>query len=143
MNSFHFGFCEKHWTVGTVAELIDYKKDPKKRCVWPEKKFHDADRNVSLQKSHGIQGPTSKSLENDWRNRMECMDSACVESETLFVSRGIPQGSVLVLFLQLICINKLKLSALSNTVIPYADDKSLISNQETSHLENQNRVGLG
>ena len=100
---------------------------------------------LSKLKYYGISGVPLQLLDNYLTNRFQYVVIKSIKSNTLQITTGVPQGSILGPLLFLIYINDFSQSSLAFNFISYADDTTLFStlgnfNNTGSNVERDNLI---
>ena len=92
------------------------------------KAFDTLDHASLLQilEHYGIQKTPLNWLVSYLSNRLPCVHMGDVLSDTLPISTGVPQGSILGSLLYLLCINDIHLAGNKFNAILYADETTLL-----------------
>ena len=127
--SSQYGFRQGHSTeyaalelVDKITQLLDKNKTPINFYLDLSKAFDTLDHSILIHKLkvYGIKGRALS-------NRLQFVEYDDTMSDTLEISSGVPQGSVLGPLLYLIYINDIAKSSDSFDFICYADDTTLSS----------------
>jgi hypothetical protein len=131
-----YGFRNGHSTETASLELIDrilteMDSGNVPLCIFLDlsKAFDTLDHNILLHKLHyyGIKNTASNLLSSYLTNRQQYVDLDGTESDTLKISTGVPQGSILGPLLFIIYMNDIAQLSSMFTMVMYADDTSLQS----------------
>ncbi len=134
-----YGFRKEHSTEFAALELVDRiiiemdKTDtPINIFLDLSKAFDTLDHKILLEKLeyYGIKGTAHKLMESYITDRKQFVEINDVKSNTLTLTTGVPQGSILGPLLFLIYINDVALSSRLFDFIIYADDTSLSTTLE-------------
>lgn len=151
-NGFRQGKSTIRAAYQAICEIVQSQNNDKKTalmCLDLSKAFDCVEHDLLLRKLevYGIRGVALKLIESYLSQRRQRVVGYNEKGERLrsndeSVVRGVPQGSVLGPLLFLIYVNDLQ-SVLSNKVIQYADDTSLIfSEMTTLDLSSKIRTSL-
>ena len=133
--SSQYGFRQGHSSEYAALELIDKitqhldrNKTPINFYLDLSKAFDTLDHSILIHKLkfYGIKGTALQLFQSYLSNRLQCVEYD-IMSDTLEISTGVPQGSVLGPLLFLIYINDIAKSSDSFDFICYADDTTLSS----------------
>ena len=130
-----FGFRRNHSTSDAVLKLVDRIYDAYDKSQYfgsimldLSKAFDTVDHNILLSKlyNYGIRGVSHKLIKSYLSERKQYVFCNDTVSETLPVSVGVPQGSVLGPLLFLVYVNDMSTVLTEGaSVIQYADDTTL------------------
>ena len=131
-----YGFRSNHSTELTCLEIvdriiqhIDNKKTPINIYLDLSKAFDTINHPILINKLnfYGINGKALDVFESYLRNRAQFVEFDNFKSDTLDISTGVPQGSVLGPLLFLIYVNDISKASKIFDFISYADDTTLSS----------------
>ena len=134
--SSQYGFRQGHSTEYAALELVhkitqhlDKNKTPINFNLDLSKAFDTLDHSILIHKLkfYGIKGTALQLFQSYLSNRLQFVEYDDTMSDTLEISTGVPQGSVLGPLLFLIYINDIAKSSDSFDFICYADDTTLSS----------------
>lgn len=136
ITSKQFGFKKHISTEHAVIELIRTivsNMNQKKKCLSIfldlAKAFDTVSHEILLKRlfNVGVRGPTLSILANYLSNRTQRVKVDSSLSESLTITMGVPQGTVLGPILFLVYINDIaKINLLDGQIISYADDTALV-----------------
>ena len=141
-----FGFRSGHCTELAALRLVDHLITQLDSCRVPtniyidlSKAFDTLNHGILLQKLkyYGITGNSINLLQSYLSERCQYVEYNHHRSNTLLISTGVPQGSVLGPLLFLIYINDLPMVSDVFNMLMYADDTTLYCNinQNISEIE--------
>ena len=142
-NSQH-GFKQLHSTETAALEFIDrtYQllesgKIPISVYLDLSKAFDTLDHGTLLHKLeyYGIRGTALNWFKSYLNNRHQFVEYDGVQSDSLPICTGVPQGSILGPLLFIIYINDIHLASSKFTAILYADDTTLINSLCSFHYD--------
>ncbi len=150
--SAQYGFREGHSTELAALELVDRitiemdkMKTPISIFLDLSKAFDTLNHAILLDKLnyYGINGVAHDLMKSYLTNRKQYVEIEGVKSDTLELTTGVPQGSILGPLLFLIYINDIALASNVFKFVIYADDTNLNTNleiiaQSSSVLETNN-----
>ena len=131
-----YGFRKEHYTEFAALELIDRiltrmdnKETPVNIYLDLSKAFDTLDHSILIDKLefYGVKGVALDLLKNYLTNRKHYVEFENAQSDTLNISTGVPQGSILSPLLLIIYINDFAQSSPKFSFIMYADDTTLSS----------------
>ena len=148
-----FGFRKNHSTIHALIEItenirraLDNKKHACGVFVDLQKAFDTVDHDILIGKLeyYGIRGVTQNWFRSYLSNRKQFVSIYGVESDTMSIKYGVPQGSVLGPLLFLIYINDLFTAIPFSTVFHFADDTNLLNiNKSLKRLRKEMNLDLG
>ncbi len=137
--SAQYGFREGHSTELAALELVDRITIEMDKMNTPisifldlSKAFDTLDHEILLEKLsyYGISGTSHNLITSYLSNRNQFVDFDGIKSNTLPLTTGVPQGSILGPLLFLIYINDIAFASNLFKFIIYADDTNLNTNIE-------------
>ena len=129
-----YGFRAGHSTQQVVIELVDKISQAIERNEYTvglfldlSKAFDTVNHHILLEKleHYGFRGVALEWFKNYLTNRKQMVNYKSVNSDTLVVSCGVPQGSVLGPLLFLIYVNDISQSSSLLSFLLFADDTNL------------------
>ena len=129
-----YGFRAGHSTQQVVIELVDKLSQAIERNEYTvglfldlSKAFDTVNHHILLEKleHYGFRGVALEWFKNYLTNRKQMVNYKSVNSDTLVVSCGVPQGSVLGPLLFLIYVNDISQSSSLLSFLLFADDTNL------------------
>ena len=149
-----YGFRAAHCTEHAAIELtdriitkMDNNEIPIGIFLDLSKAFDTINHKILLSKLkyYGISGVPLQLLDNYLTNRSQYVVIKNIKSNTLQITTGVPQGSILGPLLFLIYINDFSQSSHAFNLISYADDTTLLStlgnfNNTGSNVERDNLI---
>ena len=125
----HFGFRPGRSTELTALKLVDHLIS-QLLYIDLSKAFNTLDHQILLSKLeyYGVTGTANTLFSNYLCNREQYVEYNGVKSNTLNISTGVPQGSILGLLLFFIYINNLPSVSNILNMLMYADDTTLYCN---------------
>ena len=142
-----YGFREKHSTELAALELVDRVTSEMDKMNTPisifldlSKAFDTLDHDILLAKLeyYGIRGTANRLLQSYISDRQQFVEIDNTRSDTLSLTTGVPQGSILGPLLFLIYINDISLASQMFKLIIYADDTNLNTTFELITNQNPN-----
>ena len=142
-----YGFRTEHSTEYAALELVDRVMCEMDKNYTPinvyldlSKAFDTLDHKILLDKLqyYGINGVAHRLLESYLSNRKQYVEINETKSESLTLTTGVPQGSILGPLLFIIYINDIAQASRLFDFIIYADDTTLSTTLEIVLNESQN-----
>ena len=144
-----YGFRPGHSTEYAALELVDRITTQMDNNTIPINIFLDLSKAfdsinhkiLDKLKYYGLEGHTLKLFNSFLTNRKQYIELGDIKSKTLNISTGVPQGSILVPLLFIICINDISQSSEMFNFITYGDDTTLSST--LNNFKNTENIDAG
>ena len=131
-----FGFCKKYSTnhalikiTESIRSALDKGKTACGIFIDLQKAFDTVNHTVLIDKlnHYGIRGTANKWFKSYLKNRKQYVSVNGIDSQSITILHGVPQGSVLGPLLFLIYINDLHSAIKFSSVYHFADDTNLLN----------------
>ena len=140
-----YGFRDKHSTEFAAVELVDRVMEQldKGNCAISifmdlSKAFDTLDHKILLQKLryYGLQNTPLRWFDSYLTGRLQYVEVNGACSDSLPITTGVPQGSILGPLLFIIYMNDIPNSSSEVNFILYADDTSIFTSIDLSNIQN-------